>query len=138
MVSSLDVDINRLIDNLAKKLEDMKIDKPEFVNFVKTGSHAERPPAQKNFWYLRCASILRHAYVQNNVGTNKLRRHYGGRKNKGVQPEKHKPAGGSIIRKAFQSLEKAGLMVKQKTGRTLTPQGVKLLETSAKDVKGNL
>lgn len=135
MVSSLDVDTNKLIENLAKKLEDMKIDRPEFVKFVKTGSHAERPPSQKNFWYIRCASILRHTYAKGNVGTNKLRRHYGGRKNKGVMPEKQRSAGGSIIRKAFQSLEKAGLMIKQKTGRVLTPQGVKLLETSAKEVK---
>jgi ribosomal protein S19E (S16A) len=51
-----------------------------------------------------------------------------------VRPEKHVPAGGSGIRKAMQSLEKAGLLVKAKTGRELSPNGKKLLEQCAKEV----
>jgi len=134
MVNCLDVGANKLIEVVAKKLEDMKIEKPEFVSYVKSGSHAERPPSQDNFWYIRCASVMRHTFSQGKVGVNKMRRHYGGNKNGGVKPEHHKMAGGSILRKALQSLEKAGLMKKDKTGRVLTPEGERLLNQCAKDI----
>ncbi|MBN2478047.1 30S ribosomal protein S19e [Candidatus Micrarchaeota archaeon] len=135
MIGCLDVDANALIEKVAEKLEEMKIEKPDFVSYAKSGAHTERPPAQKNFWYLRCASVMRQAYSRGNVGTQRLRRHYGGRKNRGVKPERHMPAGGSLIRKAFQSLEKAGLMKKsEKEGRVLTGAGRKLLDQTAREV----
>lgn len=133
MVTVYDVEPNRLIENTAKKLKDMKIKKPDFVGVVKSGCHVERPPQDENFWYMRCASILRQAYVNSKVGTSKLRRHYGGRKNRGVMPEKHCPAGGSTIRKAMQELERAGLLEKQKTGRVLTAKGRQFLDKVAKE-----
>ncbi len=136
MVSCLDVDSNKLIENIAKKLEEGGFEKaPEFVRFAKSGSHAERPPAQKNFWYLRCASVLRQAYAKETIGVNRLRRHYGGRKARGVRPEIHRPAGGSVIRKAMQALEKAGYMKKEKVGRSITGKGKKLLDQTAKEIK---
>ncbi len=115
----------------------MKVEKPYFVGMVKSGSHAQRPPEQADFWFVRCASILRHAYLNPSVGTNRLRRHYGGRKSRGVKPQKHAPAGGSTIRRAMQQLEKAGLMVKEKSGgRRLSAKGKALLDKVAKEVKG--
>jgi len=133
MVTANDVEANKLIGKAAEKLKDMPLPKPAFVGLVKTGSHSVRPPASSDFWYFRCASILRQAYVNSNVGVNRLRRHYGGRKKKGVRPESHRPAGGSTVRKAMQALEKAGLLMKQKAGRTLTPKGRKLLDQAAKE-----
>ena len=133
MVTAFDVEANRLIAKAAEKLREMKIEKPKFVGLVKTGAHASRPPQHENFWYMRCASILRQAYINNEVGVNRLRRHYGGRKGRGVKPEKNAPAGGSTIRKAMQQLEKAGLLMKQKTGRVLTPKGRKFLDQAAKE-----
>ena len=82
---------------------------------------------------MRCASILRQIYVNSNVGVNKLRMHYGGKKRRGVKPARHAPAGGSTIRKAMQELEKAGLLAKDKTGRVLTARGRKLLDEVAKE-----
>lgn len=134
MVTALDVDANALIDRVAEKLKNMKIKKPEFVGVVKSGCHAERPPEQPDFWYIRCASILRQAYCRGIIGTNRLRTHYGGRKNRGVKPQKHKKAGGSTIRKAMQELEKVGLLKKEKVGRSLTPAGRKLLDNVAKEL----
>ena len=116
-VTAYDVEPNRLIVRTAEKLKAMKIPKPAFVGMVKSGAHASRPPQQEDFWYLRCASVLRQIYVNDGVGTKKLRRHYGGRKRRGVKPGRHMPAGGSTIRKAIQELEKAGLLLKGKTGR---------------------
>jgi len=133
MVTAYDVEPNKLITKAAEKLKGMKIPKPAFVGMVKTGAHASRPPQQEDFWYLRCASVLRQMYVNGTVGTQRLRRHYGGRKRRGVKPERHAPAGGSTIRKAIQELEKAGLLLKGKSGRTLSPRGRKLMDEAAKE-----
>jgi small subunit ribosomal protein S19e len=136
MVTALDVEANLLINKVASKLKEMKLPKPAFVGMVKTGSHNERPPESTDFWYVRCASIMRQAYVNNVIGTNRLRRHYGGRRSMGVKPQHQRAAGGSTIRKGMQALEKAGLMTKLKVGRTLSPKGRKLLDGAAKELKG--
>jgi len=133
MVTVYDVEANKLIAKTADKLKGMKIAKPAFVGIVKSGAHAVRPPQTPDFWYFRCASILRQAYIGNKVGVQRLRRHYGGRKNRGVKPDAHMPAGGSTIRKAMQELEKAGLLAKEKVGRVLTAKGRKLLDQAAKE-----
>ena len=132
MITALDVDSNKLIEKLAEKLGEIK--KPIFVGIVKTGSHNQRPPEQENFWQIRCASLLRHIYVNDHVGTNRLRRHYGGRRKRGVKPERHRSAGGSTIRKALQGLESAGYLIKTKQGRKLTAKGRKLLDQTAKEI----
>lgn len=139
MSSALDVDANKLIANVAEKIKNMGVKAPAFVGIVKSGAHVERPPEQENFFFLRCASIMRQAYVRNIIGVQRLRSHYGGRKNRGVKPQKHKKAGGSIIRKALQALEKAGLMEKVEKGRSkgrkLSAKGRKLLDNAAKEIK---
>ncbi len=136
MVSALDIDPRLLISKAAQKLEEMNIEKPAFVGFVKSGAHADRPPENANFWYIRCASILRQAYANTLVGTNRLRRHYGGAKDRGVRPSKHKMAGGSTIRKALQTLEKHGMLKKgpKGKGRELTAKGRQLLDGAAKEI----
>ncbi|MBI5223613.1 30S ribosomal protein S19e [Candidatus Micrarchaeota archaeon] len=132
MVTALDVEPGKLIIKTAQKLKG-KVPKPAFVGLVKTGPHASRPPHSEDFWFFRCASILRQIYVNGSVGTNKLRMHYGGRKRRGVRPEHFCPSGGSTIRKALQGLEKAGFLVKQKVGRILSPKGRALLDQAAKE-----
>ena len=134
MVTAFEVETNKLIAKTAEKLKEMKIEKPDFIGFVKTGAHAERPPEQADFWYVRCASILRQAYFRTTIGVNKLRRHYGGRVNRGVRPEHRKDAGGKTIRNAMQALEKIGLIEKTKKGRNLTAKGRKFLDNVAKQV----
>ncbi|MBD3397861.1 30S ribosomal protein S19e [Candidatus Micrarchaeota archaeon] len=136
MVRVYDADANALIEKTAGKLKKMGIKKPEFVGLVKSGAHTERPPQSEDFWYTRCASLLRQAYVNSNVGVQRMRRHYGGKKNRGVKPEKHVPAGGSTVRKAFQAMEEAGLMEKGPTGRKLTAKGMSLLDSAASELSG--
>lgn len=131
MVRVFDVDANALIAKAAEKLKGMGIKQPAFVGTVKSGAHVERPPESPDFWYVRCASIMRQAYVNDNVGVHRMRRHYGGKKNRGVRPGKHTSAGGSTIRKAFMALEAAGLMEKAAKGRRLTAKGKSLLDKSA-------
>jgi small subunit ribosomal protein S19e len=132
MVTVYDVEPNKLLKNAADKLKG-KVEKPAFVGIVKSGAHAVRPPAQDDFFFIRCASILRQAYINGVIGTQRLRKHYGGRKRRGVKPARHMKAGGSTIRKAIQQLEKAGYLIKEKAGRKLSPSGRKLLDLSAKE-----
>ena len=133
MVTVYDVTPNKLVAKVAEKLKGMQIPQPAYIGTVKSGAHAERMPQQKDFWYTRLASILRNAYVHGNVGVGKLRTHYGGKKTRGVRPERKRKAGGSIIRKGMQALEVAGLLSKKKTGRELSAAGKKLLDASAKE-----
>ena len=137
MVTVYDVEPNKLIEITAKKLkEEYKLKKPEFVGIVKSGAHRERPPEQEDFWYIRCASILRKLYIKGNAGVRKLAHEYGGRKKRGVKPEKHYPAGRSTIRKAMQELERVGLLVKEGKGRKLSAKGRSFLDSMAKQAAG--
>lgn len=138
MVTVYDADPNKLIEKVAEKLKASKVEKPEFIGLVKSGSHTQRPPDSGDFWYVRCASILRQIYVNSKTGTVRLRKHYGGKKSRGVKPEIHVPAGGSTIRKAMQNLEKAGYLSKgdKDKGRILTAKGRQLLDNAAKEVSG--
>ena len=137
MVTVYDVSASALIGKVSAKLKDVQeIKPPQWMNYTKTGSHVERAPRDKDFWYKRCASLLRNMYLHGETGVNRLRTHYGGRKNLGSRPEHHADAGGSIIRKALQQLEKAGFVKKGKTGRIITSKGRALLDSAAKEAKG--
>ena len=134
MVTVYDVTPNKLVGKVAEKLKGAGIAAPKWLGTVKSGSHRQRLPQQKDFWYIRLASILRNAYVHGTVGVSSLRSHYGARKPRGVRPDKKRRAGGAIIRKGLQALEAAGLMAKKKKGREITAAGKKLLDASAREV----
>jgi len=131
------VDPNALIEKLAKELKKVEaIKPPEWVKFVKTGVHKERPPEQKDWWFLRVAAIMRKIYLYGPVGVSRLRTAYGGKKNRGSKPERTYKGSGSIVRKALQQLEKAGLVKKEgNKGRVLTKKGKAFIEKIAKSVE---
>lgn len=136
MVSVKSVDTQKLLEELAEKLKKTKgIEFPEWARFVKTSPHAERPPENQDWWYIRMAAVLRKIYLMGPIGTNKLRRWFGGKQRRGVKPERHKKAGGKIIRTCLQQLEKVGLIKQIKgKGRVVTPQGQSFLEKTATEV----
>jgi small subunit ribosomal protein S19e len=117
---------------LASALEKVPAFKqPEWVAFVKTSSHKERPTFEPQFWHKRAASILRQIALHGIIGVNRLRSRYGGKKNRGMKPAVFRPAGGKIIRLILQQSEQAGFIEKakgKKAGRQLTDQGKKFLE----------
>lgn len=136
MVSAADVPADKLIKKTAEKLKsDDLMRPPKWVPFVKTGAHVEKKPVERDWWYTRCASILRKADVEGVIGVGRLRTWYGSRKNRGVKPEHHVDASGSIIRKAIQQLERAGYLKKEKAGRSLSPKGRSLLHKTALEVR---
>ncbi|MCQ6253670.1 30S ribosomal protein S19e [Methanocaldococcus sp.] len=134
MVTVYDVPADKLIQKTAEKLKEMDIEVPEWVPFVKTGVSRERRPEQEDWWYIRCASILRKIYIYGPVGVSRLRTAYGGRKNRGHEPEHFYKGSGNIIRKALQELEKLGLVEKRPEGRVITSKGRSFLDNIAKEV----
>jgi small subunit ribosomal protein S19e len=136
MSKALAVDANKLIENLSKELKNHKeISPPQWASFAKTGAHKERPPMRDDWWYARAASVLRSISMRGPIGVSKLRTKYGGRKNKGHQPEKFYRGSGSITRKILQQLESAKLLKKAEKGahkgRVVTAEGKKLLNRVA-------
>ncbi|RUM32995.1 MAG: 30S ribosomal protein S19e [Archaeoglobus sp.] len=139
MTTVYDVPPDVLIQRVAEVLKEIKeIKPPEWAKFVKTGVHKERSPEQDDWWYLRTAAILRKVYVNQPVGLERLRTAYGGRKRRGAKPPKFRKGSGSVIRKALQQLESAGLIKKTEDGRVITPEGMALLDRVAAEVKREL
>lgn len=137
MVSVLEAPADKLILRVAEILKTQNMVKPpEWLTFVKTGAHVQRKPHDKDFWFMRCASMLRRSYMEGNIGVGRLRTWYGGRRNVGTRPEHHADAGGKVIREAFKQLETAGLVKKEKVGRTLTPKGRSLLDKACMEFYG--
>jgi small subunit ribosomal protein S19e len=136
MVKVNDVPADRLIEELAEQLKRVpEIEPPAWASFVKTGSHADRPPQRQDWWYVRAASIMRKVYLHGPVGTEKLEIAYGGSKQLGYNPKHHRDGGGSAIRNVLKGLERAELVSKQgNSGRVLTPKGVALLDRISKDI----
>ncbi|MDH5811991.1 MAG: 30S ribosomal protein S19e [Candidatus Methanomethylicaceae archaeon] len=125
------VPADKLIHALAEYLKEnvKEISPPTWSNYVKTGPHVERVPSQPDFWYIRCASLLRRIYLDGPVGIESLRTAYGGRAKKGMRREHHYKAGASTIRKPLQQLESAGLVTKLGTrGRVLTDKGKSIVD----------
>jgi len=136
MVSVKEVPAQEFVEKLKEELKKIEqIKPPHWMSFAKTGSHRERPPQQKDFWYIRAASLLRRISIEGSVGVERLRTYYGGKKRRGHKPAISKIAGGSILRKLLQQLEAADLVAKNKKGRKLTPKGQKLLSSVAKGMK---
>ncbi len=137
MATVQDVNAEALILRAAKELEKVEqVQPPEYATYVKTGVHKERPPAQDNWWYIRSAAVLRKIYISNTIGTMRLRKLFGGRKNLGHQPEHKRPASGAIIRKMLQQLDAAGLVKTEKgKGRSITPRGQAFLNKLTKEIK---
>ena len=134
MLTPKDVDHIKFVRAVAEELKKNENVKPHaLAGFVKSGVNAERPPEQKDFWFLRSAAILRKAYTRGPVGVSRLRTAFGSRKRRGHKPAHHAPAGGKFIRMMLQQLEKAGYLQKiQKpvSGRALTPAGQKFFSLS--------
>ena len=140
MPTVYDIPSNILIRRLAQELKSREeITAPEWMLFVKTGAHKERAPDDPDFWFVRCASILRKVYLNGPIGTEKLRIEYGGRKRRGVKPNKFQKGSGAIVRTALQQLENAGFVKKRGTkGREMTDIGRSYLDKLSSTLKKEL
>lgn len=140
MPTVYDIPANILIRRLAQDLKSREeIAPPEWAPFVKTGAHRDRAPDDTDFWFVRCASMLRKIYLNGPIGTERLRIEYGGRKRRGTKPNKFQKSGGAIIRTALQQLERAGFIKKRgKQGREMTDIGRSYLDKLSSTLKTEL
>jgi small subunit ribosomal protein S19e len=136
MTTPYDIPANDLIEGIAKKLEkDANIEIPKENIFSKTGVDRESPPTNKNWWYIRCAAILRKVYIKNNMGVERMAEEFGGKLDRGSKPHRARAGSGTIARRAFQQLEKAGYLTKIKgKGRILSPKGRSFMDNTSKEV----
>jgi small subunit ribosomal protein S19e len=118
--------------------ENEKIVPPEWAGNVKTGVHKDLSPIDDNWWYIRCAAVLRKIYIDGPVGIERLRSVYGGKKDNGSSPYHKAKGSGSIARKTVQQLEAAGYLQKVKEGRTVSSKGRSMLDNAANEVKHEL
>ncbi len=131
MTTPYEVPAEKLIPEVAKDLkEKIKLERPEWALFVKTGAQRERMPDDEEWWWKRAASILRKIYLKgDHLGVERLRTVYGGRKNRGVKSEKFRKSGGKIIRTILQEFDKLGFTeTTKKKGRKITPKGISYLD----------
>jgi small subunit ribosomal protein S19e len=137
-----DVPADELIRRTAAYLREnvLEVSPHPLASLVKTSSQRENPPESADFWYVRCASILRKIYVGRFVGIDGLRKVYGGRWGGRGDVGKHRRrSGGAMIRACLKQLEAAGLVrTVDKRGRTLTEKAIALLDTLADEVLNDL
>lgn len=137
MTTVYDVEAEPLIKKIAERItEDSQFTPPEWAKWVKTGVHKERLPDNPDWWSIRVAAILRKIYLQSPIGTERLRNMFGGARDRQTKPNKARKGSGSIVRKALQQLETAGLVTTIKgKGRVITPKGQAFLDNTAHEVQ---
>ena len=135
MPTAYDVPAGSLIDGLKDYLKKSGIiNVPPFINYSKTGSQAERPPFDSDWYFYRAASILRKIYIYGPLSVKDLSKNYGGRKQRGFYLAHSQPAGMKHIRKILLDLEAAGLIKKTKAGRELTGKGISTVDKISSDI----
>ena len=135
MAKVYDIPADMLIKKLTEILKSEDINPPTWISFVKTGVHADKPPQKVDWWYTRCASILRKIYLNGPISIADMRSIYGGGKARGYGIASHRYAGGAIIRNAVHGLEKLGYVEKvEKKGRVLSRQGMQKLDKMSTEI----
>ena len=138
MTTVYDVPPDHIIRRAAEELKKRKeIVPPAWASFAKTGVHKEMPPEDPDWWFTRAAAVLRRVYVDGPLGVERMRSFYGGNKNRGSKPNAFRKGSGSILRKSLQQLEAAGLIIHDKTGRRVSPEGMKFLDNLSQEVLKN-
>ena len=128
-----DINPQQFINEYALHLKNSgKLHLPAWVDIVKTGVSRELPPSDQDWFYVRAASLARYIYCNPNTGVGGLCKLHGSKKNKGHRPGRHVDASGSVIRKALQALEKAGVVaVGGEKGRVVSANGKRDLDQVA-------
>jgi len=139
MTDAFQVPSNMLIDKLTSTLKSNdSISPPEWVLYVKLGSSKQRPPQNQDWWYTRCASILRKLYIHGPLGLSVLEKKYGGKKQIKFSKSHQTDSGQSAIRKPLQQLEQAGFVIKSPKGRMLSGAGHSLLDKTSSEIIRNI
>ncbi|XP_039248570.1 small ribosomal subunit protein eS19-like [Styela clava] len=135
-VTVKDVDQQLFVKHLAAFLKKSgKLKVPEWADLVKTAVRKELAPEDPDWFYIRCASTIRHLYVRGGVGVKSFTKIFGGRKRRGTRPSHFSRGSASVARRVLQSLE--GIKMIQKDdlgGRRVTHQGQRDMDRIAGQV----
>ena len=130
-----EIPADELINEVACDLkEKVKLKRPKWALFAKTGAYKERQPDDEDWWWIRAASILRKIYLNGPIGVQRLRTTYGGRKNCGAKPEEFRKAGGKNIRVILKEFDQLGFTEKVSGGRRITAKGQSYLDKITCDI----
>ncbi|XP_026477987.1 40S ribosomal protein S19a-like [Ctenocephalides felis] len=136
-VTLKDVEQDKVVKAIAvflKKSGKLKV--PEHMDLVKTAIFKELAPYDPDWFYVRCAALVRHIYIRSPIGVGSVAKVFGGRKRNGVSPSHFHKSSGGIARKALQALESLKLVEKHPDGgRKLTVQGRRDLDRIAAQVR---
>ena len=116
-----------------------KMELPKWWDIVKTGTHKELSPYDKDWYYIRAASIARKVYLRQNTGVGALKKVYGSAGRRGAMRQHHHKACGGLIRTILHQLEAMKVVEKSpegvcKGGRRITSHGQQDLDRIAGQV----
>ena len=137
-VTVKDVPADKFIKAYAQHLRKSgKVKVPEWVEYVKTGSFKELAPYDRNWYYVRTASIARKVYLRPGTGVGALNKVYGGSKRNGVRPSHFCTASGAVTRSCLANLEALKVIEKDSKsgGRRTTATGQRDLDRIAGRIK---
>ena len=131
-----DVKPFRWIKVMAKHMkQEGKLFVPNCTEYIKTSHGRERAPQNPDWYYMRCAAVLRRIYLRPGVGLGGLSKKFANKKNRGSRPEITTRAAKGPLHWACKSLEGLKLVTKGKeSGRVLTREGRKRCDTIASNV----
>lgn len=131
-----DVDQDKIVHGVAlflKKGGKLKV--PDNMDIVKTSKSKELSPYSNDWFYIRCASILRRMYHRGPIGVGAVKKIYGARQRNGSCPSHFCRADGAVSRRALQALEHIKLVEKHADGgRKLSAQGQRDLDRIASQI----
>ncbi|MGC8645684.1 MAG: 30S ribosomal protein S19e [Thermoplasmata archaeon] len=137
MVNFKDVPPEMLIKEVSLKLKG-SIKEPAWVREVKTGQHKERGPVDSDWYVIRVASVLRKVALNSPIGIERLSSEYGGKVDRGSQRYHASKGSRKIVRSVIQELEGLGYIAKSAKGRSISPAGLKLLNSVALEIATKL
>ena len=117
-----------------------RVEIPNWIEFVKTGTLKELSPEDPNWLYTRIAAVARKIYLRPHCGVGTLQHLFGGKKRFGTRKPHHSHAAGKILRYSLQQLEKLGVVsrdkkcAEKKFARIITAAGQKELDIIANNL----
>ncbi|XP_043473675.1 40S ribosomal protein S19 [Leptopilina heterotoma] len=136
-VTLKDVDQHEFVKTFASFLKKTgKVKCPEWVDIVKSARFKELAPYDQDWFYIRCAAVVRHIYIRSPIGVGAVTKIFGGRKRNGTHPSHFCRSAGGVARKVLQTLESLKLIEKSTSGgRVLTSAGRRDLDRIAAQIK---
>ncbi len=131
-----DVAANKWIRAMAQHLkQEGKLFVPNCTEIVKQSHGNDRAPQNPDWFYYRCAAVLRRIYVRPGTGYGGLSKAFAIKKNNGSNREHTVRAARGMLHWACRSLEGLKLIAKGKSsGRVITKEGKKRADTVAFNV----